>query len=151
MTIIGKGSNVKIHYKGTLDDGTEFDSSHKRNQTLNFTVGAGTLLPAFEEAVIGMTAGDTKTFRLTATQAYGPRYDEAVRTVPKSAFPPDMAFTVGGRVGGTNANGQQIVAIINEVNDNDVVLDHNHPLAGKDINFQVEIVDVNSTDTTETE
>ena len=147
MTIIGKGSNVKIHYKGTLDDGTEFDNSHSRNQTLDFKVGAGSLLPAFEEAVIGLKTGDTKTFRLTSTQAYGPRIEEAVKTVPKTAFPADMQFVVGNRVGGTNANGQQIVAVINEVNDSSVVLDHNHPLAGKDINFEVQIVDVGETTT----
>jgi len=142
MTIIGKGSSVKIHYKGTLDDGSEFDSSHKRNQTLDFKLGTGALLPAFEEAIVGLKTGDTTSFRLTKQQAYGDYMQEAVRTVPKTAFPPDMTFEVGAKVGGTNANGQQIIAVINEVSDSDVVLDHNHPLAGKDINFEVEIVDV---------
>ena len=142
MTIIAKGSNVKIHYKGTLEDGSVFDSSHKRNQTLNFEVGAGSLLPAFEDAIIGLSTGDTKKFTLSSSEAYGPHLAEAVHTVPKAAFPPDMQFTVGGKVGGTNANGQQIIATINAVNDSDVVLDHNHPLAGKDINFEVEIVEI---------
>ena len=142
MTTINKGSNVKVHYKGTLDDGTEFDSSHKRNQTLDFKVGAGQMLEGFEKAVLGMTTGQTKSFRLTSAEAYGERIEEAIRTIPKTAFPENMDFIVGQRVGGTNELGQQIFAVIQSVNESDVTLDHNHPLAGKDINFEIEIVEV---------
>ncbi len=142
MTIISKGNSVKVHYKGTLDDGTVFDSSRKRNQTLDFEVGSGTLLEGFEQAVLGMTTGDTKTFRLTSEEAYGQRTEDAIRTIPKTAFPTNMNFVVGQRVGGTNELGQQIFAVIQSVNESEVTLDHNHPLAGKDINFEIEIVEV---------
>jgi len=134
------GQNVKVHYKGTLDDGTVFDDSRERGQTLDFELGTKTLLPDFEAAVVGMGVGDTKTFNIT--EGYGPRRPEAVVNVPTTAFPDDFEFVVGNSVQGTNAQGQMIQATITTVGDEEVTLDHNHPLAGQNLNFEVELVEI---------
>ena len=137
-----KGSNVKVHYKGTLDDGTVFDDSHRREDTLNFEVGSGNLIPAFEEAVLGMSTGETKAFKVPCSEAYREYNPEAVVKVPKSAFPEGYEFIVGGVVQGMNPSGHPIRATIQSLEDEDVLLDHNHPLAGKDLNFEIELVEV---------
>ena len=134
------GQNVKVHYKGTLDDGTVFDNSRERNQTLDFEIGKQQLLPDFENAVVGMKVGETKEFKIQ--EGYGPRHAEAVVKVPKSAFPDDFEFVVGGSVQGTNPQGQMIQATVSAVEDDGVLLDHNHPLAGQDLNFEVELVEI---------
>ncbi len=140
MSKAKNGNSVKVHYKGTLDDGTVFDNSHDRGETLDFELGAKRLLPDFEEAVVGMAVGDTKSFRIV--EGYGTYNPEAVVKVPREAFPPDFAFEVGTAVQGTSPTGQPLVAKINSVTDTEVELDHNHPLAGKDLNFEVELVEI---------
>jgi peptidylprolyl isomerase len=139
-TTAQSGQQVKVHYKGTLDDGTVFDSSRDRGQTLEFTVGAKTLLPDFEEAVVGMAVGETKVFNIE--EAYGPRQNEAVVKVPVTAFPEDFEFKVGNAVRGTNDDGQVVQAVISSLDDDGVVLDHNHPLAGQNLNFEIELVEI---------
>jgi peptidylprolyl isomerase len=134
------GQNVKVHYKGTLDDGTIFDDSRDRGETLAFELGTKTLLPDFEDAVIGMGIGETKAFKVS--QGYGPHHAEAVISVPTEAFPDGFEFVVGNSVQGTNAEGQMVQATITTVDDAEVTLDHNHPLAGQDLNFEVELVEI---------
>ena len=136
------GHSVKVHYKGTLDDGTVFDSSHERGETLDFELGAGNLVPGFEEGVVGMSAGETKTLKIASTDAYGEHNPEAIIKVPKSSFPEGFDFIVGNFVQGENQLGQPIRAIISSVNDEEVLLDHNHPLAGKNLTFEVELVEI---------
>ena len=136
------GHNVKVHYRGTLDDGTVFDSSRDRGQTLDFELGSGNLVPAFEEALVGMGPGETKTLKIASVDAYGERNPEAVVRVPKSSFPEGFDFVVGNFVQGENETGQPIRATISSVDDEGVSLDHNHPLAGKNLNFEVELVEI---------
>ena len=139
-TTVQNGQQVKVHYKGTLDDGTVFDNSRDRGETLDFTVGSQTLLPDFENAVVGMTIGETKEFNIE--EGYGPRQDEAVVKVPVTAFPEGFEFKVGNAVQGKNDQGQVVQAIISSLDDEGVTLDHNHPLAGQNLNFEVELVEI---------
>ena len=142
MSKVENGNNVEIHYRGLLSDGTEFDSSHNRGETLSFTVGGQEVLPAFSEAVVGMAVGDTKKFTLEAANAYGDRIEEAIQTVSKSVFPDDFDFIIGGTVQGEQHDGSQFLAKITEEKDNEVVMDFNHPLAGEDLDFEVELVNL---------
>jgi len=136
------GQSVRVHYKGTLNDGTIFDHSRDRDETLDFELGSEDMIPAFQKAIVGMKTGETKTFKVTCDDAYGQPDPEAVVEVPKEAFPEDYPFKIGDAVMGTAPNGQPIRATISSVADDTVVLDHNHPLAGKDLNFEVELVEV---------
>ena len=137
------GQNVSVHYRGTLSDGTEFDNSRKRGQTLDFQLGSGQLLAGFNDTVVGMTTGETRTVTLTSEQAYGAPRPEAIQKVPRTAFDPDFEFVVGGTVQGQGPSGP-FIAKIQEVSDSMITLDLNHPLAGKDITFEVELVSVNT-------
>lgn len=134
------GQTVKVHYVGTLDDGTKFDSSRDRGETLEFELGAKNLLPTFENEVVGMKIGEVKNF--TIKEAYGQSNPEAVIDVDREHFPEDFSFEVGSVVQGTNQVGQPVRATIKSVTDNTVSLDHNHPLVGKDLNFEVELVEL---------
>ena len=141
MTQAKTGDTVKIHYSGKLDDGTEFDSSAGRDP-LEFKIGEGTIIPTLEEAVVGMTVGDTDTVNIAADDAYGPRREEAVQTVERSMIPDAVELTVGGQVQATAPNGQQLVLTVVEVTDASVTLDANHPLAGQDLTFNIELVEI---------
>ena len=145
---VTNGSMVKVHYKGTLSDGREFDNSHSRGQTLDFQVGSDTLIKGFNDAVIGMTEGQTKTFTILAADAYGDHNPDARTTAPKTAFPPNFDFTVGAEVMGAAPDGRPFTAKILSFEADTVTLDVNHPLAGKDLTFEVEMVEVESTETT---
>ena len=136
---VKNGFNVKVHYKGTFTDGTEFDNSRKRGQTLDFEVGTPGLIHGFNQAVLGMSAGETKTVTLAADEAYGQVNPEAYQNVPKTQFNDDFVFEIGAAVVGQGPHGA-FRATIDEVNDEDVVLNFNHPLAGKDLTFEVEVV-----------
>ena len=136
---VKNGFNVKVHYRGTFTDGTEFDNSRVRGQTLDFEVGSPGLIRGFNQAVLGMTTGETKTVTLAADEAYGQVNPEAFQNVPKTQFDENFVFEVGGAVMGQGPHGP-FRATIHKVNDNDVVLDFNHPLAGKDLTFEVEVV-----------
>ena len=134
------GNNVKVHYKGTLEDGTEFDNSRKREKTMDFKLGSGQLLADFEKEVVGMSVGQTKTFKIV--NAYGDPNPDAVFKVSKSSFPQDFPFEVGRTIGGATEEGKPIRATIRAVEDDGVIMDHNHPLAGEDLNFEVELLEV---------
>jgi|TARA_Y100000310_G_scaffold192811_1_gene192719 FKBP-type peptidyl-prolyl cis-trans isomerase 2 len=138
---VENGHNVQVHYKGSLSDGTEFDNSRARGKTLNFKVGSGRMISGFNDAVVGMKAGETKSFTLAPEQAYGPHDPKAKQVVPKEAFGPDFEFIIGGTIQGNGPTGP-FLAKIQEVVDNEVTLDMNHPLAGKELNFDIELVAV---------
>lgn len=138
---VENGHNVKVHYVGTLSDGTEFDNSKTRGKTLDFKVGTPGLITGFSNAVVGMTSGDTKTITLAADDAYGQVNPEAFQNIPKTQFDDDFVFEVGGAVMGQGPQGP-FRATISEVQDEAVVLDFNHPLAGKELTFEVELVEV---------
>ena len=142
MTTIKKGHNVKVHYKGTLEDGTEFDNSKSRGSTLDFQVGAGQMIKGFDKAVKGMGLGEVKTVTLTPLEAYGDVDPDAFRDFPKNAFPNDFEFKVGETVHGASPQGQPMVAKIAALNEETVTLDLNHPLAGKDLTFEIEVIEV---------
>tara|TARA_A100001391_G_scaffold111393_1_gene74744 strand:+ start:22 stop:459 length:438 start_codon:yes stop_codon:yes gene_type:complete len=142
---VTNGSMVKVHYKGTLSDGREFDNSHTRGQTLDFKVGAGQMIKGFNDAVIGMTKGQTKSFTILAEDAYGEYNPEAFTTAPKTAFPPNFNFEVGAEVQGQTPSGQPFLAKITALENDEVTLDVNHPLAGQDLTFEVEVVEVEET------
>ena len=140
---VTNGQNVSVHYRGTLSDGTEFDNSKVRGNTLDFTAGSDQLLAGFSNAVAGMAVGDTKTVSIPSAEAYGNPRPEAVQQVPRSAFDDDFEFIVGGTVQGNGPSGH-FIAKIQQVEDDFVILDLNHPLAGEDLTFEIELVSVNT-------
>lgn len=148
--IVTEGDTVSVHYEGTFEDGSVFDSSYNRGAPINFTIGAGSMIEGFETNIKGMSLGQKKKFTISSDEAYGPRDDTAVQEIPKSNFPSDFDFTPGVTVTGSNPTGTGHVnaTIISEGEDS-VTLDFNHPMAGKDLTFEVEVVDLNASDTAE--
>lgn len=142
------GTTVTLHYHGTLDDGNVFDSSRDRNEPMTVTLGAGQLIEGFETELTGMNEGDTKTFTLTPEQAYGPRDPEANTTLERSVFPDDFEFTTGMTVPLTGPGGRPFIATITEITDTTVTADLNHPMAGKNLTFEVEVLNVTTTENT---
>lgn len=143
--LVKNGNTVSVHYKGTLSDGTVFDESRTRGKTLSFTVGSGQMIGGFNNAVIGMSAGESKTVSLSSDQAYGPLNPEATQVVPKEAFGEGFEFKLGEMIQG-NAPTGPFIAKIQEVKDTEVTLDFNHPLAGKDLKFEIELVSIDDTE-----
>ncbi len=141
---ITEGDLVTLHYRGTFEDGTEFDSSHGRNQPMTVSVGSGQLIPGFDAALGGMTEGETKTFTLAASEAYGERDEEATATLEQNLFPEDFEFSVGRPVPLSDQDGNTHMATISEVSDSTISVDFNHPMAGKDLTFEVEVITINS-------
>ncbi len=140
---IKQGDKVKIEYEGKLDDGTLFDSTNKTGQQtpLEFEIGAGKILPEFEKNVLGMKKGGKKEIKLPPEKAYGPVNPQAKQEIPKTAFQ-GQEPKKGMMIGLNTPTGQQIPAKIDEVKDSTVVIDMNHPLAGKNLNFKIKVVDV---------
>src|ERR1700759_328676 len=136
-----KGDKVKENYHGRLNDGTTFDSSQGR-QPLEFEVGSGMVIKGFDEGVTGMSIGDKKTISIPAEDAYGERQEEMVIDFPRSNFPPDIEPEVGMTLNMHSENGQELPVIITDITDETITLDANHPLAGKDLIFDIELVDL---------
>jgi peptidylprolyl isomerase len=139
MSQAKKGDSVKIHYTGTLEDGTVFDSSAGRDP-LMFTLGSGQVIAGFEEAVLGMGIGDRKKVTIPSHKAYGEKKEELVIEVPRAQVPPDLNPEVDQKLQMGGPNGELVVVTVVEVNDAFVVLDANPPLAGKDLTFDLELV-----------
>ena len=136
------GDKVKVHYTGRLDNDNVFDSSRERDP-LEFQLGSGQLIPGFEEAVLGMDTGETKTFKIQANQAYGEHREELVQQVPRQQFPTDMEVKIGQRFQINQQEGEQpMVVTVTEVSDTSVTIDANHPLAGEDLTFDIELVEI---------
>ena len=142
MSKVEKGQTVKVHYRGTFNDGQEFDNSQVRGRPINFTVGAGNVIRGFETAVLGMSEGETKSITLAPEQAYGPINPEAVIEVEKERFPDDFAFVKDGFVRSTRFDGRPVFGKITEIKDKSVMLDVNHPMAGKELNFEIQLVEI---------
>jgi len=135
------GDTVKIHYTGKLKDGTVFDSSLSR-EPIEFTIDAGQVIPGFEQAVVGMTPGDSKTEMIPMDKAYGPHRSEMVLEVTRDKMPPDLNPDIGQQLQIQQPNGRVIPVVITDVTDSNVRLDANHPLAGQDLTFEIELVDI---------
>jgi peptidylprolyl isomerase len=136
------GDTVQVNYTGKLADGTVFDSSVGR-EPLEFTLGAGQMIPGFEKAVLGMKVGEKKTVTIPADEAYGPRRDDLVVKVPREKLPSGKTPEVGQQLEVRLPNGNTIIATITNVSDNNTVtIDANHPLAGKDLTFEIELVKI---------
>ena len=140
---VQSGQTVSVHYRGTYDDGSEFDNSRNRGEAMEVQVGSGQLLAGFDNALLGMTIGEVKNIHLEAEEAYGPIVEGAVQEIPKTAFPNDFDFEPGLIVQGQQpVTGQPVIATLLEEKEEVVVVDFNHPMAGKDINFEIELVSI---------
>jgi peptidylprolyl isomerase len=142
MQQVKKGDTIKVHYHGKLVDGTTFDSSEGR-EPLEFEVGSGMVIPGFDEGVTGMGIGEKKTVQIPAEEAYGPKQEDMIMEFPRDRFPADMVPEVGMQLNMTNGEGQNFPVVIAEVKEDVIVLDANHPLAGKDLIFDLELVAIN--------
>jgi len=135
------GQTVKVHYTGTLEDGTQFDSSAGRDP-LEFTMGEGQVIPGFEQALSDMEIGDTKTVNIPAEEAYGPHQPELVQQVAREQIPADIELAVGVQLQAQGPEGQVFRLVVTELDDANVTLDGNHPLAGKALTFELELVEI---------
>ena len=141
MTQVKVGDTVRIHYTGTLDDGTMFDSSEGR-APLEFTVGTGQIIPGLDRALPGMEIGDRKVVDVPAEEAYGPVDPNARQAVPRDQIPADIPLETGAQLQVQTQGGQVLPVTVAEVSEETVVLDANHPLAGKDLSFAIELVEI---------
>ena len=141
MTQVKSGDTVRIHYTGTLADGSTFDSSAGRDP-LEFAVGSGQIIPGLDAAIPGMTVGDKKTVEVPADQAYGHSDSNAQQAVPRAEIPADIPLEVGTQLQVQTPQGQVMPVTVVELNEEQVVLDANHPLAGKDLTFAIELVEI---------
>ena len=135
------GDKVKVHYHGKLTSGETFDSSEGR-APLEFEIGSGSVIKGFDEGVTGMAVGEKKTINIPADEAYGPRNPEMVIDMPKERFPDDMKLEEGMPLMMSNGSGQNFQVVITEIKEESVMLDANHPLAGKDLVFDLELVEI---------
>jgi FKBP-type peptidyl-prolyl cis-trans isomerase 2 len=134
------GTKVRVHYRGTLEDGSEFDSSYERGEPIEFELGAGNVISGFDEAVRDMEVGGNLKVKIPTDNAYGPRYDEAVQKVENERLPEGAC--VGAMLQGMTENGQPVAGTIVEMDDHEAKIDFNHPLAGKDLTFELELVEI---------
>lgn len=143
MQQVQQGDKIKVHYHGKLTDGTTFDSSEGR-EPLEFEVGSGAVIPGFDNGVMGMSVGDKKTINIPADEAYGQKHEELIMEFPKDRFPEDMKPEADMQLMMNNGSGQQFPVVIVDVKDDSVTLDANHHLAGQDLIFDLELVDIES-------
>ncbi|MBR9763930.1 MAG: peptidylprolyl isomerase [Rhodobacteraceae bacterium] len=141
MSTAKSGDTVRIHYTGTLTDGTKFDSSEGR-EPLEFTVGSGQIIPGLDNAIPGMAVGDSKTVQIACEEAYGPHNPEALQQVPRGAIPENIPLELGLQLQMQTPQGQAVPVTVTEITDENVTLDANHMLAGKDLVFAVEMVEI---------
>lgn len=143
MQQVKAGDTVKVHYHGRLTDGTTFDSSEGR-EPLEFKVGSGQVIKGFDDGVTGMEVGQKKTINIPADEAYGAKNEEMVVNFPRANFPEDLNPEVGMQLNMTNGSGQVIPVVIVEIGEEEVILDANHPLAGQELVFDLELVSIGS-------
>lgn len=136
-----EGKQVKVHYVGTLDDGSKFDSSRDRGEPLAFTCMAGQMIPGFDAAVRDMQVGETVTIRLEPEDAYGPRRMEMVQTIPLAQLPGAEGLTIGQRVMLQSVTGQPLQATVTDKDDKTITFDMNHEMAGKALTFEIELLE----------
>jgi peptidylprolyl isomerase len=141
VTQAQQGDTVKVHYNGTLEDGTSFDSSAGRDP-LQFTLGASQVIPGFENAVMGMQPGEQKTITIPNAEAYGPRRDDMMLEVPLEQFPSEIVPEVGKQLQVRMGNGQVVPVTVTDVSESSAMLDANHALAGEDLTFEITLVEI---------
>ena len=141
MSTIKDGDTVSVHYTGTLTSGEVFDSSIERDP-LKFTLGKGQLIPGFEHAIMGLSVGEKATTNIPSLEAYGEHNPEMVIEVPMNQLPPELDAQVGMQLQLNQPDGQAIPVQITQIEGESVTIDANHPLAGKDLNFDIEVVEI---------
>ncbi|NJM94614.1 MAG: peptidylprolyl isomerase [Cytophagales bacterium] len=141
MSKAQNGNQVKVHYTGTLSDGSIFDSS-KGGEPLAFELGAGQMIPGFEQAVLGMEQGQVVTAEIPAEEAYGQRREDMMVAFPKSDFPDHISPELGMELTLQDQEGHPINVVVSEISEGKVLLDANHPLAGQDLTFEIELVEI---------
>lgn len=135
------GDTVQLHYTGKLKDGTEFGTS-RGQEPLQFQIGENTIIPKLETSVVGMAVGDSATVEIAAADGYGPRQPEAIETVDRSVLPAEVELMVGNQLQAQTQDGQTLIVTIIQVDGDKVTLDGNHPLAGEDLTFEIELVEI---------
>ena len=138
MTQAATGDTVKVHYTGKLDDGTVFDSSLE-SEPMQFKIGEGQLIPDFEKAVVGMEVGESKTIHIACNDAYGPHQKEMIMVVDRKEVPPNIDPQPGQRLQLRSPDGNTFLVLVTDASEENVTLDGNHPLAGKDLNFEIQL------------
>ncbi len=141
MTQAKSGDTVKVHYTGKFEDGTEFATSIQ-DGPLQFTIGEGQVISGLEQAVIGMSPGEAKTAEILADQAYGPYQADKVVEVSRNRFPPHLELQIGSVLKMRKAGGEKIRRIVTTLSDTSVTLDANHPLAGEDLTFDLQLIEI---------
>lgn len=141
MATARPGDTVRVHYTGRLDDGTVFDSSEGR-EPLEFILGSGMVIAGFDDGVEGMSPGETKSVWIPAADAYGAHDEDLLLLVERDRFPPDISLEIGQRLQMTREGDAPVLVTVAEVTDEGVVLDANHPLAGRDLTFDLELVEI---------
>jgi FKBP-type peptidyl-prolyl cis-trans isomerase 2 len=141
MQQVKSGDKVKVHYHGKLTNGETFDSS-KGREPLEFEVGSGMVIKGFDDGVTGMAVGEKKTIHIPFLEAYGPSNPEMIIDMPKDRFPTDMQLEIGMPLMMTSGDGQNFQVTVTEIKEDAVTLDANHPLAGKDLVFDLELVEI---------
>ena len=141
MQQVKSGDKVKVHYHGRLVNGETFDSSEGRSP-LEFEVGSGMVIKGFDDGVTGMTVGEKKTINIPVDEAYGPKNEEMLIEMPKDRFPKEMEIEIGMPLSMSNGSGQNFQVVVIEIKEDAVVLDANHPLAGQDLIFDLELVEI---------
>lgn len=137
-----KDDTVKVHYKGTLRNGEVFDSSEGR-EPLEFTLGAGQMIPGFEKGILGMQMEESKKIEIPAAEAYGERQEQLTQEVPRAQLPEEITPEVGLRLMSQSPDGQQIPLVVTDVKEESITVDANHPLAGQDLIFEVTLLSIN--------
>jgi peptidylprolyl isomerase len=133
------GDTVSVHYTGKLSDGSVFDTSRDQ-EPFEFVVGQGHVIPGFDDAVTGMSPGETKTVNVTPEDAYGPHQSHLVVSFPRDAVPDDVSVQLGQRLQLKTTSGETLPATVVELSDTTITLDANHPLAGQELTFDIELV-----------
>ena len=141
MTQVKVGDTVRIHYTGTLNDGSTFDSSEGRDP-LQFEVGSGQIIPGLDKELPGMAVGDKKTVNIPAAEAYGEKNPQMQQAIPREQIPANIPLELGMRLQMQTPEGQVIPVTVAAVDEQTVMLDANHPLAGKDLTFDFEVVSI---------
>jgi len=139
LSRVKKGDTVKVHYTGTLNNGEIFDTSKER-EPLEFTLGQGQLIPGFEKAVIGLSVGDSTQVEIPSTEAYGEERGDLIINVPKDQLPDEVTPEIGMQLQVNQPDGQPIPVRITEISESELTLNANHPLAGEDLKFEIELV-----------
>ena len=141
MEQVKHGDTVKIHYTGKLEDGTIFDTSAKRDP-LQFKIGAGQVISGFEQAVVGMNPSKSKTVKVPADKAYGPHREEMVLVVDRNKIPKNLKLELGQELQIPQEDGQKTIVAVTNISESSVTLDANHPLAGKDLTFDIQLIEI---------